>query len=340
MRSLAAGFAFLFIVGLAQAAQVDSEGGGDVIFGADLGERNRVRVTAPSFAEHLVVDKGASLTALGMCRSIDAHSARCEYDPSCQYPSCPERGTFYSLGDRRDRIRFGPGTGGRVNGGAGNDRIVSDERGLEVIAGTGDDVVLGGSETDTLDGQSGADVLDGRGGDADIAMYFARSRGVRVTLDGRANDGAPGEHDLVKTEWVYGGSGRDRLVGSDGGVVLNGFGGDDELVGGRARDVLDGNIGDDVLYGAGGDDAVLGDVGDDELHGGRGPDELQGSNGSDELWGGPGDDRIVSFDQNPGPPEPMPDRIRCGPGEDTVYMGTEDRAGHGCEVVYRGTPPR
>jgi Ca2+-binding RTX toxin-like protein len=346
-------FSFFCLLDTAQAAEVSSTGRGEVKFVAHDGEANRVRVTATDHG-HLVVDKGAPLSARGTCTSLDEHSARCDYDPPCA--GCG-RGGVVLLNDGRDHARFGPGTGARVYGGSGGDRIVSEEPGLDVFAGPGDDVVLGGSGRDTLDGGLGADVLDGRGGD-DTATYYRRSRRVTVTLDGRANDGERGEGDLVKTEFVYGGSASDRLMGNDCGAALQGNAGDDELVGGAVRDALIGNDGDDTLYGGGGDDTLTGEEGDDAVHGGAGSDEVYGFAGADALWGGagddrmyghagadefrggPGDDRILSSDENPDPPDAVPDRIRCGAGEDTVLMGPEDHAGHGCETVVKGAPPR
>ena len=48
--------------------------------------------------------------------------------------------------------------------------------------------------------------------DGGTVSYAERRRGVRVSLDGRANDGAPRERDNARAERVEGGSGNDVLT--------------------------------------------------------------------------------------------------------------------------------
>lgn len=117
-----------------------------------------------------------------------------------------------------------------LDGGPGNDTLVG---------GPGDDLLLGGFGDDTLDGAGGSDVLRGGGG-IDTASYAARSKRVEVTLDGLADDGEAGEHDLVETENVTGGAGGDLLRG-----------------GASIASVLDGGPGDDTIALEGSVDGVL-----------------------------------------------------------------------------------
>lgn len=150
-----------------------------------------------------------------------------------------------------------------VDGRAGDDVLcVSDavRSRVTLIGGDGDDVLRGGAGPDVLLGGNGNDTLDGtRGGDGcwggpgiDTADYAARTAGVRVTIDGRANDGRPGEADNVArdVENVAGGSGDDYLAGGTAANVLRGNGGDDTLVavGGTAADVLLGGTGSDAFW--------------------------------------------------------------------------------------------
>ena len=126
----------------------------------------------------------------------------------------------------------------------------------EVLAGTpgkdsiygraGDDVLLGGDGDDELDGGPGADNLSGGPG-SDAASY--EGAGVIVTLDGLANDGAPGENDnvLLDTEDVYGTEGPDTLTGNGLDNALDGLGGNDRIVGGPGADGLFGGEGDDNI---------------------------------------------------------------------------------------------
>jgi Ca2+-binding RTX toxin-like protein len=120
--------------------------------------------------------------------------------------------------------------------------------------------------------------------------YSERQQAVRVTLDGRANDGEIGiaEKDNVRqdVEEVFGGSGNDRLTGN------------------ASANVLDGGSGNDILIGGGGNDQLAGGSGNDRLTGGLGIDLLQGDAGNDRLVardrrrdrveGGGGTDRAIA----------------------------------------------
>jgi Ca2+-binding RTX toxin-like protein len=160
-----------------------------------------------------------------------------------------------------------------LDGGAGNDSL----RGA-----AGNDLLNGGDGNDALSGGPGADVFNGGGG-IDTAIYEERTAGLRISLDGVANDGQLDEHDNVKpdVENVVGGRGNDAIVGSEASNRLDGRGGNDSIGGGA---------GNDQLLGAGGNDLLNGGAGNDRLDGGEGTDALNGSDGNDGLVGGPGAD--------------------------------------------------
>src|SRR3954451_6156010 len=136
----------------------------------------------------------------------------------------------------------------RLEGGAGNDRLDG--------AGSGDDLI-GGAGTDTADYSARTLGGDGR----DKVDYSDRTSPLTITLDGVANDGAPGENDVLDSiQDIDGGQGSDTLVGNgnanaifgaQGDDVLRGLGGDDNLTGTAGADVLDGGSGaeDSVSYG-------------------------------------------------------------------------------------------
>jgi Ca2+-binding RTX toxin-like protein len=118
-----------------------------------------------------------------------------------------------------------------VKGGDGPDLIVGSSVANQIDGGGGDD---------TLDGGGGADLL--RGGDGfDVADYSSRTVDLRVSLDGTADDGAPGENDNVDSdvEDIWGGSGDDRLAGNDLDNAIDGGLGADEIVGGDGVDSVD-----------------------------------------------------------------------------------------------------
>jgi Ca2+-binding RTX toxin-like protein len=163
---------------------------------------------------------------------------------------------------------------------------------ITVYGGAGDDLLEGGAGDDTLHGgpgddtfttaatADGADTYDGGEGH-DTVDYSLRTAALAVSLDGKANDGAPGEKDDVTLtiEGIIGGAGDDVLLGGPG---------DDTIRGGPGNDVIKGGPGDDSLYG---------DAGDDVLEGGPGDDMLDGGPGHNSLNGGEGDGDICIDDQ-------------------------------------------
>jgi Ca2+-binding RTX toxin-like protein len=132
---------------------------------------------------------------------------------------------------------------------AGNDgdNVLLGNAGNDILgAGGGNDQLDGGAGDDTLAGGDGADAVTGGDG-VDTANYASSNAGVRVVLDGKPGDGAPGENDSVDTENVTGGGGDDVLIGNAGPNTLAGGAGNDRILGGKGADVLDGGAGDDII---------------------------------------------------------------------------------------------
>jgi len=130
-------------------------------------------------------------------------------------------------GAGNDVVTLAPGAAGRIEGGAGNDRLTGSGA-ADVLLGSGPDLAAGSGD-DVLDGRGGADDL--RGGDGvDTVDYGSRTAAVRVSTDGVADDGEAGENDLVQgdIESVIGGAGDDVLVMRDGraGTISCGAGTD------------------------------------------------------------------------------------------------------------------
>jgi hypothetical protein len=143
-----------------------------------------------------------------------------------------------------------------IDGGAGDDRIVTGRAPSLMSGGTGDDRLTGAQFDDTLKGGSGNDVLKGGGGNDQISGHLGR-------------DG------------LSGGAGNDLLVGGDGNDRLSGGALDDRLYGGLGADTLAGDLGNDWLDGGPQDDRLGGGGGDDTLIGGAGNDRLAGGPGAD-----------------------------------------------------------
>ncbi len=195
-----------------------------------------------------------------------------------------------------------------VLGGSGDDRLVGSRLADRLDGGNGSDVLRGlagndelsgddpaatapavpgqpGPGDDVLEGGPGADRLHGGGG-VDTASYAERVNPVRVDLGASpAVGGEARENDqLDDVENVWGGLGRDTLLG-DGRANL--------LWGGPGRDVVAGRGGADVLVGGPGRDTARGDGGDDLIAARDGA--------VDVLQCGGGQDRVAVDNGPPGP---------------------------------------
>jgi Ca2+-binding RTX toxin-like protein len=158
-------------------------------------------------------------------------------------------------GDRNDVIVLGALAGVElveVLAGRGNDAVVGREGADLLYGGAGRDWLGGMGGGDRLDGGSGDDALDGGDG-RDLVTYATRRAGVAVDL-AAGTGGAAGESDrMVRVEDAAGGRGSDRLYGDAGENYLYG--------GGAGRDVADGRDGNDRLNAR----RAIGGRGDDGL---------------------------------------------------------------------------
>jgi Ca2+-binding RTX toxin-like protein len=302
---------------------------------AGPGEANRVTVVRAPNAFR-IVDAGAFVVPGAGCASTAPNAV-----------DCRSRGISNILvhaNDGDDVVTTSVTTATTVAGAAGDDRLEGGEGADDLRGGSGDDVREGGDSSDVLDGGPGADRLSGGVETAgifefDAVVYATRTAAVRVSLDGAADDGEPGEGDNVlrDVELVVGGRGDDVLVGN--GRTLNGFlggrgddlivagggqidalfgeHGDDVLLGGAGTDGMFGGGADDLLVGGGGDDFMQGGNGDDRLRGGRGGDGILAGRGRDAIAGGPGNDELHARDG-------MRDAVAGGAGRDTARVDAAD----------------
>jgi Ca2+-binding RTX toxin-like protein len=237
-----------------------------------------------------------------------------------------------TLGDGNDSARAIPGAEFLAKGGPGADR-------LDGSAGTFS-YLIGGSGTDTMIGPATAD-------------YGDHTVGVNVTLDGVANDGAPGENDtLIAVESVIGGSGNDTLVGDASINGLAGRGGVNTIIGGSGNDILsgfgtdllDGGDGADLLEeggpgadhvnGASGADTIFANSPGSTLEGGTGNDSIQGLGAGSVIDGGDGDDGISTAVVVPQAGLlPSAQTVVCGAGNDSVTADSLDTVSPDCEHV-------
>ena len=192
------------------------------------------------------------------------------------------------------------------------------DNGVVLIAGDGDDTVIGAGQSDKLSGDAGNDLVIGSDGSDSIA-------------------GGAG-HDTI-----YGGNGDDEI----GGNSLNGV---NTVEGGLPA-------GDDKIYGDNGNDSIFSGEGNDSIWGGTGDDQIvtygdsdfliYGGEGVDSIWGGDGNDTI--YDDGDGfiiaeggndlifsNGDTIGSTIWGGEGNDTIYAGVGDTvyAGEGDDLIY------
>lgn len=212
-------------------------------------------------------------------------------------------------GDGNDTLVGSPGDD-CLFGDAGNDVIRGLAGGGAIVGGAGNDLMFGGTGHDAFIADAtrdGSDTMIGGTG-ADTAYYWGRSRAVSLTLDGRRNDGEPGEHDqLVHVSRLHGGKGNDTLIGNS---VTN------WLRGGAGDDLLDSGAGDDAIDGGPGADLIVGGAGYDNLAGFGGNDTFKAVDSKiDLVSGGAGKDMCFCdakrppFDFWPYTNDTLPDQI-------------------------------
>jgi hypothetical protein len=145
-------------------------------------------------------------------------------------------------------------------GGDGDDRYSFVAGGRHIVFGTGgDDTMTSGPGADEFDGGYGGDPSGSDAPSEDTVSYAGRQAGVTVTLDGFADDGAPGEGDYIlpSIEHVIATARPDTLVGPDRvpdhrSYTYEAGDGNDLVSGGAGTDLIDAGAGDDVVIALGG----------------------------------------------------------------------------------------
>nr|WP_272913684.1 calcium-binding protein [Sinorhizobium arboris] len=196
-----------------------------------------------------------------------------------------------------DDVVFGSSTVmASVVAGEGDNVLIGGSSGDHFDAGFGDDVMHGNGGNDTLIGRGGVDLIDG--GDGDDLIRLFRPEGII--------DGGDGDDTLhIAADRVMGAIDFDAVAGKMGpSLVFRGIESfrvvtnlydqnDDTLRGGAGNDFLTSNNGDDLIDGRAGDDEISGGGGGDHLIGGAGDDRIWGGRGADHLIGGAGADTFI-----------------------------------------------
>ena len=240
-------------------------------------------------------------------------------------------------GGEGNDILTGNGGANRLRGEQGNDQLNALGGDDELLGEDGDDLLRGGAGADELSAGEGTDLLLGEAGDDFLAaealdlaadaysggpgtdtvdfvglegngqvVYGGIHFPLRVSLDGRANDGVasplisgPKDNARADLEDIVSGEGADVLIGNSRANQIEGGDGNDRIVGG------------------GGPDGLFGENGNDRLTGGKARDLLDGAVGAD---------RIASRDRKP-------DEVRCGSSTDRVTGDRADRVAADCDRV-------
>ena len=324
-------------------------------FTASPGEQNKLSVTsavsAPGAVALLVRDTGAPLTVGSGCAEGGSPGsiAVCVLHPAqgLEYEYCgrdcsrPIPGTAWetsmniALGDGDDSFdgsalsgSYDQGWRMTVDGGAGNDTILTGGSKDTITPGPGNDVVRSGGDVDRViadAGPDGNDLLE-LGSDT-LNGVDDSARTEPLHLANGVLGGAGGEEDrFTGFIEVIGGSGNDEFR-SDG-EWLRGGPGDDTLTGSPGKDYIFGGSGNDVIRGEAGDDFIYGGDGDDRMEGGAGNDmieereeepkedlllgaSLEPSGGNDVIEGGEGNDFVLAGLGN--------DSVGGGLGDDRLY---------------------
>lgn len=321
-----------------------------LFYTAAPGEVNRMTVTGAEGEDRAVeiVDEAgiAPGNACSLVAPDDPTRVRCVPPPELN--DRVARDFRVELGDQADtldvrsrllqgRLQGGPGDDeltafdSFLSGNTGNDTLISRGRASAVFTGgRGDDVMvarLGGGLFRENGRGNGSDVMrvTKRGGGE--VEYTDRTRGVRVDLDGKRDDGERGERDLVSANLshITGGRGNDVLVGDEKRNALTGVAGSDMLIGRGGRDDL---IASEEQFDT--------DRRGDRLRAGAGADQVTGSDrgdtirpgpGRDEIYARKGPDRIFTADGNR-------EVIECGAGRDRAAADASEFP-LDCEQVRR-----
>jgi len=157
------------------------------------------------------------------------------------------------VGTEGDDIIAGLGGNDTIRGGGGNDVVCGDAGSDQMYGGDGNDSLAGGGGPDRFSGGNGTDTVT-----------YANRGAVKVSIDGRANDGNSGD-GASATARDYVSSTVENLIGSDN---------NDTLKGNSVANRLTGGLGADGLYGLGGTDTLIAKDGvkDTTLDGGTGAD--------------------------------------------------------------------
>ena len=153
-----------------------------------------------------------------------------------------------------------------VDGGSGNDTILTGDDDDLIDGGIGNDVIDAGFDDDTVYGGDGDDNITANEGND----YVEGGAGNDI-IYGDGTDTLTGPLNIDDATDLAPNNGLDTLFGGDGNDTIYGMDDNDLLYGGLGNDVLDGGLDNDTIYGDAGADTITVGSGD-FAYGGDGDD--------------------------------------------------------------------
>jgi hypothetical protein len=272
--------ALLALAGVCEraAAGTASSDGGAVRFADPAGAADDLAVTADSIAlENDADGLGGWRVSFLQFDPVTAPGPGCRtgfVSTVCPFGANPPAEVIVDLGAGDDRLQLvsntvAPSTRFSVFGGPGTDLIETYQTRAAIDGGAGDDVLRPDDRPSVLasppEPTPGGIIKGGPGVDA--VNYDNALDPISVSLDGKANDGRPGERDNVMrdVENVVSSQFAATLIGSDARNDISGGNEGDRIVGRAGKDTLSAGSGADTvdtIDGAGGDRADCGDGAD------------------------------------------------------------------------------
>lgn len=243
-----------------------------------------------------------------------------------------------------------------LDGGGGNDTIMSFAAQDTLIGGAGDDFLSTNTSSElttqginsSLTGFAGGSSLDGGAGNDTLVSVFANDSlfggGGNDSLMGQRfsiMEGGDGNDTLDGSQWIrtgttslevslFGGAGNDLIIGSQGTItnVMDGGAGNDTIVFGTTNDILLSDtanmMGDDSITAANVEFLTEGTeglnitdlMGNNIIEGSQRNDLIVTGSGNDLLLGGSGDDTLLGGEGN--------DYLFGGSGNDVLDGGLGD----------------
>jgi len=230
-------------------------------------------------------------------------------------------------GGGNDFIRGGAGAD-VLDGGVGNDKVWGEGDGDTLSGGLGDDIVLGDAGDDTIlegDEISGQDVLSGGAG-IDKVSYVDRKTAVKVVLRPAAT-AAPSYKFTDKAEFQKNGTNVTAPL-SEGQAISGAILPPPE---GSTTNASEGDVLTADL------ESIIGGDGNDELYGNLATNFLYGNGGNDKIWGDTVDGINPVVDPKTNRFPGAVDYIFGGDGNDEIRAGSGDdvvEGNDGDDTVY------